>query len=463
MKPVFTIWFALYLGMMIVIPWAQGNWRALVIYTHAVDSVEAQADLRLRFQGIFDEINDTYSDSYIDARTQIAGIIRDTNYSETSIEDTLRWAQILETLSSRHISDPETYPPPPWDTTLVKYARILDKYSADVLIIRFHANRRSAAASIFGTLWSYQMNESPHWNFIFDQATSLGYGVFVVPHDDGWIWAHEAGHIHGGEHCMGYRQTYDANGNYTETNAVSGFNTIMQYQRGINCGNSGQIYNPGVVDSFITDVVYQFSNPYSTYLHHHPILGTNSNYSIDQTSFWGNSRTIHNDNDQNVRAFMGTPTNLTLTPDMGLKSREYADFIATGSVVITPGFKVAAGSQLKITVGSEAMAKRGIESDHQFAPAEETSARSLGGITELLVVYDQISQSMRLSFSASAEANIMLSLFDAHGKRKVDFGNYRAKAGAFSTIVPIPTLTSGVYFMRVTVGSERLYRQFRIR
>lgn len=66
------------------------------------------------------------------------------------------------------------------------------------------------------------------------------------------------------------------------------------------------------------------------------------------------------------------------------------------------------------------------------------------------------------ALKVTAETSIALSIFDAHGRRKTDLGNYRAKEGVFSKTISMPTLTSGVYFVLMTANSERRYRQFRV-
>lgn len=58
------------------------TWRALIVYTNEVDSVEGYQPLYERYLGIFDEINDLYDSSGMVGRAEIAGVIWDKEYVE---------------------------------------------------------------------------------------------------------------------------------------------------------------------------------------------------------------------------------------------------------------------------------------------------------------------------------------------------------------------------------------------
>jgi hypothetical protein len=162
------------------------SWRGLIVYT---DSVEAwwpghnwYAD---HFTVAYQVMNDTYESSNMDTRFQIAGVIRDlTHYVGGDY-----CGQVADVYNP---SGP-----------LARYISLLDAYAADILILMNPEYPSCGVAGAAGA--TYLGPPSQHGNT---------HGAFWTQNFGGHVWVHEVGHVHGLEHCTGYRRSFDANGNY---------------------------------------------------------------------------------------------------------------------------------------------------------------------------------------------------------------------------------------------------------
>jgi hypothetical protein len=452
----------LLLGLACGNPFANPRWRALIVYTNAANSELGGVNIyRDRVVGVIDEINTIYEMSEMTTRGEVAGVVRDTTYVSVGAAASL----------ARLVSG---------GGGLGKYVNLLDKYSADILILR---DVEPIASDTAGITW------------YLDVWKGKGYAALWVDGEGGPLWAHEIGHIHGANHCHGYRQTFDSLGGFVSQIAShvipacqqstlppqSGFNTIMAYNVGNNCygtmvsnvcpvPNCQWWFDPGRL-GFTTYDAGIFSNPNLTW--EHPFTNVIYRMGIDtlitvsnhpscnlpsQTTVHirRNVAAMHEEKMDTVNSFRLTPDTVVVADTMDIGFGEYAYYRANSSVRIHSGFRVSKG-ELKIRVGGDvgglpkginAQEKKGINPSDLGAPLREAELR-----------YDAASQMLWMSLNASGYHKISVSLYDARGIRKYD-REIPVNAGLASGRINISGLSNGKYFLIFKFGKNRVSRVF---
>lgn len=402
-----------------------GKWRALIVYTEPWEHgcpgwnwYEGDPDCQgccPAFVETIETANLIYERSGLADTAEIAGVIRDqTHYvSEGSGYDFGHGIQ--------DVNNP-TGP-------LGRYIALLDEYAADVFILV--DSNYSQYAGVAG-------------------GNSSTYSGFWTSHYGGHIWAHELGHNRGLDHCHGYRRSYDSLGNYVTSGSKHGwgFNTVMQYQGGAGCGNDGD-YND------VTRESLTFSDTNLTWINdstgREEVVGE-APYNID--------RPLHAANQHIIPALANTPANVIIADTMSLARFDFADFLSQGQVTIEPGFSLAAGGKMRVTVGPSALAKRGVWKNEKFISGRDNLLKNIGPIANFSARYDPLTKSMKITFSGGADSKVSLAAFDVKGIKKGSFGEFQADGKVFSKIIVLNELPSGTYYFRVAVGSQNIYKQF---
>lgn len=145
---------------------------------------------------------------------------------------------------------------------------------------------------------------------------------------------------------------------------------------------------------------------------------------------------------------------------MTLESYDYADFLATNSVTIEPGFRVEPGARMRITIGSQSLAKRGAVAHGRGDPSRNAVQPGHEVVSNFLAQYDPASRSLRISFETQGQPEVSLAIFDVKGSVKRRIGNLRGNGKFFSETMSLGNLPNGAYFIRVTAGVERFHRRF---
>lgn len=445
-------------------------WRALIIYTNSTDNAAGQ-NVNMyqdRFLNIFEWINNAYEQSGIsNVRASIAGVLWDTTYVgvesgtyelEPCLSETYYSASYLAMASMGSPCGP-----------LRKYFDMMAEYSADIIIL---VDRLESENTIGGQACP------PYDGCLAANSEDVGNrGRIWIngPDIPATSWAHEVGHIHGSGHCDGWRQTFDTNGYFTDTNASRGIHDIMAYGNGNKECTDTSVNYPGFPSSafdyndgdtsIVTEHTNVFASP-SVYWTHYPSTEYPypiTTYQMGQDSlknFSGYAVDKHQEYSDSIRLTFSTPTDLTITDSMSLARFDFADLLALNSVNIQSGFHTSEQSKMRITVGTSALSKRGAKSNEKFISEKDLAPKNIGSISNFLAKYDAMSKSMKISFSGGSDLSISFVVFDVKGYAKGRYGEFRSDGGAFSKFVNLNELPNGAYFMQVAVGSNKFYKRF---
>jgi hypothetical protein len=228
----------------------------------------------------------------------------------------------------------------------------------------------------------------------------------------------------------------------------------MAYPDGGGCTSAGN----GKIGGFNTTFTGTFSSPSLNYPHIHPVTNDTVIYSLGTAG--QNSVSTHQANDQVIRAFASTPSDLVIADTMSLDQFDFADFLATNSVVIESGFRVHSTATLRISVGSHVLAKRGIDESADFIVTESPAQKSFGMAENFSAEFNQVSKTINIFFEAPPDVKVSLAVYDLKAVRRGNFGEYRTDGNAFSKTISMQDLPSGQYFFRVLVGPKNIYRKF---
>jgi hypothetical protein len=517
MKTRLAAWMAVLVGLMALNANAKvtpfNSWRALIVYTNSVDSIYGDGGnsvnmYRDYFAAVFDALNQTYANSGIDMRAQIAGVVWDKTYAQSHSGAQYPGCENKDDLRLQR-------------NGMKRHVDLLTKYGADAIIL-IHQNEPGGCAN----------------NFFYTK--SGGYAAFWTQFpNNAYVFAHEMGHNssndNNNDHCLGHRVTINAAGNqvagrspdtvsfikkadftfgpppvmipadtivYTAPDQVSrGFYTSMAYAGGDapDCihgawhfqGGFGGPYRvfgfyhhgvPGSADSLEWTGTYSKPGMYwvDQVMGNHYAMGFDSVYYINRLRYLPDAFNSFKDSTRYVRSFAdtvdlradslvnlkGIPSTITVTADMSLGANAadtqwvYAHLAATSSVSLQPGFRVGDGSYLRITVGQasdgDALAKRGIQ-----APPEKnagTDAQSL--TTHFDAAYNRASQTITFSLRARTSSDAVVSIYDLKGARKKDLRFNGANKGSFSRSVSVKDLPNGIYLMRTVIDGKTFSRQF---
>jgi|GEM_PF-5923670 len=362
---------------------------------------------------IIDEWNATYENSGMDYRVELAGVIWDKTYND----------QVSGTSNLDNI----TYPGHP---VLGKYHNMLSAFAADYLVLHSWADDQSNAGGY----------ASPSVPNIGNPAT------FWVREPSSHPWIHEAGHKHGLIHCDGYRQTYDANNNPVNTGAVWGFHTVMQAIRGT--AESCPQGDKNIDATF----AFEFADPGSTLDHQgvFPLGGPSQVYTIQ----------YHISADQDIRSLFSTQSSVELTPEMSVDNLEYANIIAINKITLKSGFRVNSGGNLKISVGNQVMAKRGVpEGYHLLRDEDKPEPHS----AQKIQIHKSLSQGWyEIKYLGPSHGNISLIVSDISGKVIQAIPNIMnsGKGEAFS--IYLGNQPNNIGLISITAGKERFFKQVRL-
>lgn len=362
---------------------------------------------------IIDEWNDVYQNSGMDYRVELAGVVWDKNYDD----------QVAGNVSLSNISNP-SHP------ILGKYHAMLAAYSADYLVLHSHQYPSSGAAG---------------WAAV--SVPSIGSpAIFWTNNINAYVWVHEAGHKHALNHCDGYRRTYDASGNFALTGAIWGFHTVMQYSGGAGCSNSNYVGDFGIATQFAS----AFADPNRTF---------NGLYPLGDAT--GHAHTVpnHITSDATIRQLFNTPANVDLDSSMSIGKIEYANFLALNQVWLKPGFKVKDGL-LRVSVGSLAMAKRGLTADSHIWKNDKRSSPSF--VQKFEIVSTPSKSSLKIVYEGKSSGHPELFIYDAMGvlRRKIKTASFERTERGFNAVLELNELAPGEYFLRLGVGKHKLYRKF---
>lgn len=416
------------------------SWRALIVYTNYLYVDQDPSEGRRYLSGtnlhssvfapLFDEMNDIYANSGTDVRAEIAGVIWDKTFTSTSAQADLY-------AITQHTGG------------MAQYVDMLDEYAADILILRDGPITTNAGIALFHSFgWSAG-------GYTYPSAASIGYGALWIGVDYPWVWVHEAGHTHNATHCDGYRMVINgalAFVPYNGSGGVAGFNDVMSYQEGNpDCTDPAAfVYDDGQ-HGFLTTKTYTLSNP-------------SMNFSLWLSPWWlsypigittptnHNATAIHNTWASAVRGYRNTPSNLTITSGMSMEQFDYADFRATGTVTINPGFRAENVSQLRITVGSNALTKKGVDPEN---PAPE--AKTLPQAFSVRLKVDR--QGTLLTGTLPKESHLFLRVLKVTGEIVYERDLGAQDAGNFQRGLEFVPKKNGLYLFQVRAGKNTVVRR----
>jgi len=487
-------------------------WRALIVYTNSTDSAYGGSGVNMYedyFASLIDGLNGVYEASQVDVRAQIAGVVWDKSYVNT-----------CGLCSEEDLSTGPTGSLGRWenDSILNKYAAdvvIIVNYVTDSSYGGAAFIRSEAQSLHFGGYWTRLPNNL--WLFAHEMGhdfsnagnadhcasghrrTFDGSGIEIggpAPDTNSFI---VGTNIYGDSDYIA-----DAIVESADRYAYSGFYTTMAYGSGGGTPSTYPCYplytntHDGVTrtfkfdqqgvgwgipggNSWLPEWTGTYSNPnvswlddststsYPTggdtllYINRLKYLDAGTVTFRDTTIYHRDFADTINTYADTIRNLRGIPSNITLTSSNSLGANGadsqwvYANFVATNSVNIRPGFKVGTGSSMSVYVGEEggSLAKRGVIHSGNGAPQTNAEIEN-----ELKVEYNPTSQAIVLSLNSGSNSDIALTIFDLKGVRKEERTVHITNGSSVLEPLSVKEFSRGLYFVQAVVGTKKIQRQF---
>jgi hypothetical protein len=447
------------------------------------------------FASLIDAVNQTYQDSHINTRGQIAGIIWNKTF-----QDSENGCKAIQGLTFGQ-------------NDMTRYIKLLTQYSADALVL-VHPNESGGCALPYGSVVASVTRRAALW---------------MGEPDNAWLFAHEMGHSHATgnnfDHCSGHRMMFDSVGQVmggpspdsigvvailpptdawghgvVETspfNPAYGFHTTMAYWAGgsQDCYVDSDPHTYGGVtrvfrfwhqgtrswgDSVRPQWTGTFSNPsiswYDSTTDSWYPTGYDSVFYINRLKYVGgptvtspppekynrNFVATHNANVDSVRNLRGVPLNATLTPQMrvGPNSADtqwiYSHIVAQNTVSIQSGFKVT-GGHLKISVGPDGeglLLKK--EPDAQIPKRDFLTTDG----SHINLRYHPIPQHIAVHVKNQERYLGTISIYDIRAK-KIWSGTISSHSREeLVETISVKNFSNGTYVVRASFGKDVVYRRF---
>lgn len=475
------------------------SWRALVIYTDTIQAMYPGHMYRDYFGPLFDGVNLVYENSGVETYAQIAGVIRDKTYKPDYLDGALHVWNLYWGMNG-----------------MGRYVTLLDKYGADVLVLVDYSPKPGGAAREFqywkargyGGYWTRSPNLISLFAHEMGHVHSIGkFGDGNWDHCDGHRAAFNAsGQQRGGPHpdtipsLIGLTIPGDTGFIIDDlvetamTNVPShhGFHTTMAYEDGGSqyCFTTTTHTYDGTQRKFLfghqgvtgpAQWTGTFSSPYISWVDGVTGLSYGTGYDtiiylnrltykippqagvLQYASTTGYRRdfvSIHNLRADSVRNFKGIPSSVTLASHMSLGANAadtqwvYAHFAATNAVVIEPGFRVGAGSSMRISVQSpgSGLGKRAIRQGGTIKPVRSQDV----GIN---LAYNATSRLVMVSLVSESSMKAHVAVYDMKGVKRMEHVIPNLGSSFRSEAISVRDFPNGVYLVRVSAGKYKAQRQ----